>query len=71
MVSNEEVAKRRAIVRSNPNLSIRELCELFDDHRIAVPRLWKDAGIEWWTKAFHQSFFRVRIHNLVAKDRAK
>jgi hypothetical protein len=43
---DEEVAKRRDIVRSNPNLSARELCELFDHRQVPVPRRWKDAGIE-------------------------
>ena len=66
---DEEVAKRRAIVRSNPNLSARELCELFDHRQVPVPRRWKDAGIEWWTKAYHQSRFRGRVQDLMSKDR--
>lgn len=66
---DEEVAKRRAIVRSNPNLSARELCELFDHRQVPVPRRWKDAGIEWWTKAYHQSRFRGRATTLISKDR--
>jgi len=32
---DEEVAKRRAIVRSNPNLSARELCERFDHRQVS------------------------------------
>jgi hypothetical protein len=65
---DEEVAKRRAIVRSNPNLGARELCELFDHRHAPVPRRWKDAGIEWWTKAY-QSRFRGRVQNLISRDR--
>ena len=65
---DEEVAKRRAIIRSNPNLSARELCELFDHRRVPVPSGWKDAGIEWWTKAY-QSRFRGRVYNLISRDR--
>ena len=68
---DEEVAKRRAIVRSNPNLSAKELCELFDHRQVSIPRRWKDAGIEWWTKAYHQRRFRGRIHGLISKDRAR
>jgi hypothetical protein len=67
---DEEVAKRRAIVRSSPNLSNRQLCELFDHRRVSVPRRWKDAGIEWWTKAY-QSRFRGRAQALISKDRAR
>jgi hypothetical protein len=63
-----EVAKRRAIIRSNPNLSARELCELFDRRSVPVPKQWKDAGIEWWTKAYH-SRFRGRVHNLISRNR--
>jgi hypothetical protein len=69
MALDEDVAQRRAIVNSNPNLSAKELCEIFDHHRIAVPKAWKDANIDWWTKAYRQSRFRVRVHNLVSRDR--
>jgi hypothetical protein len=30
--------------------------------------VWKDAGFEWWTKAYH-SRFRGRVHNLISRDR--
>ena len=71
MAFDEKIAKRRAIVKSNPKLSVKELCEIFDQRQIPVPRRWKDAGIEWWTKAYHQGRFRGRVHNLVSKDRAR
>ena len=67
----EDIAKRRAIVKSNQHLSAKELCEIFDHRKIPVPKRWKDAGIEWWTKAYHQSRFRGRVHNLVSKDRTR
>ena len=68
---DEEVAKRRAIVRSDPNLSARELCELFDHRQVPVPRRWKSAGIEWWTKAYQQRRFRGRVQALISKDRTR
>ena len=68
---DEEVAKRRAIVKSNPNLSARELCALFDHRQVRVPRRWKDAEIEWWTKAYQQSRFRGRVQGLISKDRTR
>ncbi len=67
---DEEVAKRRAIVRSNPNLSARELCELFDHRQVPVPTRWKDAEIEWWTKAY-QSRFRGRVRSIISQDRTR
>ena len=33
---DDEVAKRRALVRSNPNLSAKEMCELFDRKNVQV-----------------------------------
>lgn len=71
MASDEGIAKRRSIVRSNPSLTTRELCVMFDYQRIPVPKHWKAAGIEWWTKAYHQRRFRGRVHNLISKDRTK
>jgi hypothetical protein len=68
MASDEGIAKRRGIVKSNPNLSTKELCAMFDHHRVPVPKRWKDAGIEWWTKAY-QSRFRGRVHDVISKDR--
>ncbi len=71
MALDENIAKRRAIVKSNPNLSVKELCEIFDQRQISVPRGWKAAGIEWWTKAYHRGRYRGRVWNLVSKDRAR
>jgi hypothetical protein len=71
MVLDEDVAKRRAIVNSHPTQSAKELCAIFDRHRIAVPKGWKDADIEWWTKAYCQSRFRGRVHDLISRDRTK
>ena len=71
MAFGEDTAKRRAIVKSNPNLSAKELCEMFDHHRIPVLRRWKDAGIEWWMQAYRQRRFIGRVHGLVSKDRIR
>ena len=71
MALGEDTAKRRAIVKSNPTLSVKELCVMFDHRKIPVPRPWKDAGIEWWTKAYHERRFRGRVHSLVSKDRTR
>jgi len=71
MGSGEDIAERRAVVKSNPRLSAKELCEIFDHRQIPVPKRWKDAGIEWWSKAYHQSRFRGRVHDLISKDRTR
>ena len=69
--SAEEIVKRRAIIRANPSLSTKELCEMLDHRQIPVPRRWKDADISWWTKAYRQSRFRGRVHNVISKDRTR
>ena len=53
MTLDENIAKPRAIVKSNPSLSAKDLCEMFDNRQIPVPRRWKDAGIEWRTKPLY------------------
>ena len=68
---DEGAAKRRAILSSNPKLSSDELCELFDHRQVPVPTRWKDAGIEWWTKAFHHRRFRSRVQNVISHDRTR
>lgn len=71
MAFDAGIAKRRALVKSNPNLSAKRLCEMFDHHGIPVPKRWKNADIDWWTKAYHQRRFRVRVHNVISKDRTR
>ena len=71
MTVNEGIAKRRAIIRSNPNLSARELCELFDHRQVPVPGRWEDGGIQWWTKAYHRRRFRSLVRRLILKDRTR
>jgi hypothetical protein len=68
MAFGEDTAERRAIVKANRNLSVRKLCEAFDHRKIPVPKPWKDAGIEWWTKAYQQRRFRSRVFSIVSKD---
>jgi hypothetical protein len=34
MASGEDIAKRRAVVKSNPRLRAKELCEIFDLRQI-------------------------------------
>jgi len=71
MPLDEDIVKRRAILKSNPNLRVKLLCEVFDHHKIPVPRQWKAAGIECWTTAYHKRRFRGRVHSLVSKDRIR
>ncbi len=71
MAFGKDTAERRAIVKENRNLSVRKLYEVFDQRKIPAPKPWKDAGIEWWTKAYHQRRFRSRVFSIVSKDRTR
>jgi hypothetical protein len=69
--SDPEVAKRRALVRSNLSALANEICEIFDRERVPFPRRWSDAGFSSWSKAYKHSNYRTRIDTLVSKDRRK
>lgn len=64
-----EVAKRRSLVRSNPNTPADELCAILDRKSVRVPFKWQDAGFNEWTKAYKNPEYRSRIDVLVSKDR--
>ena len=68
---DEEVAKRRAVVASNPGMSAKDLCDLFDRRQVTLPTRWKDAGIESWTKAYRLKEYRGRVQTMISKDRGK
>jgi hypothetical protein len=66
---NPEVAKRRSLVKSNPNASAGEMCEIFDRVNVPLPRKWQDAGFQKWSRACKDANYRSRIDVLISKDR--
>jgi hypothetical protein len=68
-LGDPEVAKRRSLVRSNPNTAAHELCAILDRNGVRVPFKWQDAGFNEWTKAYKNPEYRSRIDVLVSKDR--
>lgn len=64
-----EVAKRRALVKANPGLVAREMCELFDRKQVPLPQPWQDAGFHSWIEAYQRAEYRRRIRVLISKDR--
>jgi hypothetical protein len=62
-----EVAKRRALVKSNAGVSVRELCEIFDREKVPVPAIWQAAGHKTWIEAHRK--YPTRIKVIVSKDR--
>ena len=61
------VAARRTIVRQNPGLPDKELCQLLDHEGIRLPKDWPEAGFKTWTEAYRSR--NRRIHVIFSKDR--
>jgi hypothetical protein len=66
-----EVAKRSALVRSNPDTPAEDICKILDREKITLPAKWLGAGLQTWTKAYKDRNYRSRIHTLLSKDRQK
>jgi hypothetical protein len=68
-VGDPEVAKRRSLVRANPDISAQEMCEIFDRQHVPLPSKWQAAGFSSWASAYKNSNYRRRISVLISKDR--
>lgn len=64
-----DVAKRRALVRANPNVSAQEMCEVFDREHVPLPSKWQGTGLRSWIEAYKSLQYRSRIRVLISKDR--
>ncbi|MGA7918071.1 MAG: hypothetical protein WCA38_00270 [Candidatus Acidiferrales bacterium] len=65
-----EVLKRRGVVASNPDVSAREMCVIFDRKNVLLPSKWEQAVFRSWHQAYRDRKYRKRIHVLISKDRA-
>jgi hypothetical protein len=61
------VAARRTIVRQNPGITDKELCQILDRKNIALPKGWPEAGLKTWSEAWCTR--RRNIHVIFAKNR--
>jgi hypothetical protein len=66
-----EVAKRTALVGSNPGTSAQDMCEIFDRESVPLPRKWQEAGLKTWRQAYRDASYHSKIDTLISKDRAK
>jgi hypothetical protein len=64
-----EVAKRRTLVRSNPKVPAKEMCEIFHREKVPLPEKWQEAGLKSWPQAYADSKYRKRVKVLISKDR--
>jgi len=61
-----DVAKRRAIVKLNPEVPVQGLCRLFDHDRVPLPKAWL---VPSWERAYKNSNYRKRIQVIVSHDK--
>jgi len=63
-----EVAKRRKLAKSNPDVPAKEICEIFDREKVPIPSKWQGAGLKSWHQAYADSKYRKNVKVLVSKD---
>jgi hypothetical protein len=66
-----EVARRAALVRSNPHVPTDETCEILDRESVALPEKWQEAGFRKWIETYRNPKYRGRIDTMFAKDRRR
>jgi hypothetical protein len=63
-----DIVRRRLLVKSNPNASVAEMCELFDRHRVPLPHTWFGFGFTTWGETIKNLRYRARIKLLICRD---
>jgi len=66
--SHPDIAKRRAIVRQNPEARSQGLCQLFDYHNVPPPSGWVETT---WTQAHRNAKRRKQIQVIISKDKKR
>jgi len=68
-LKDPEVAKRRALVKANPDASACDMCEIWDRASVPLRSKWQAAGFRSWADAYLNPQYRTRIDTLISKDR--
>jgi hypothetical protein len=64
-----EVAKRRSLVKSNPDVSAEEMCEIFDRQHVPLTiEIGGIGGFRTWPEAYRHPHYRTRIQVLITKE---
>ena len=66
--ADSDIARRRILVKSNPNATITEVCEIFDRQRVPLPTTWLGVGFASWSEALKNLRYRARIKLLISRD---
>ena len=70
--SDAAVAKRRALIKTNPHATSPDLCRLFDRENIRLPEgaVWD--GVSDWSQAYRQNpDLRRKIQTIISQDRRR
>ncbi len=64
-----EVAKRRSLVKSNPDVPAEEMCEIFDRQHVPLTiEIGGIGGFRTWPEAYRHPHYRKRIQVLITKE---
>jgi hypothetical protein len=63
-----EVAKRRSLVKANPDVSAEEMCEIFDRQHVPLTLKIAVSGFRTWPEAYRHPYYRKRIQLLIKKE---
>ena len=66
--TDPDIARRRMLIKANPNASITEVCEILDRQRVPLPYTWPGAGFTSWSEAVRNLRYRARIKLLISRD---
>jgi hypothetical protein len=66
--ADPDIAKRRAIIKQNPESDLPRLCTMFDQANVPTPKGWIQ---DEWAAACRNAKYRQLIHQIVSKDRRK
>jgi hypothetical protein len=61
------VSARRTIVKQNPGIPGKELCEILDRESIRLPKRWAEAGFKTWVEAWREREQQIQV--IFSKDR--
>ncbi|SRR5579875_935267 len=69
-VRSSEVERRRGIVAGNLTRGPEDLCELFDQHGVSLPRDWA-GNVQNWRQALRSRNYRQNVRQIISKDKHK
>jgi hypothetical protein len=64
-----DIVNRRTIIRQNPEIGAKGICEIFDNSDVPLPRTMSETGS--WQKALRTPQYRAKVETIISKDRKR